>query len=448
MPRPDNPLSLIALLLHVPLLALAAYGLYRRYGGSPLRRYLLPALALKLAAGVALGLLYTYHYTYGGDTFLFHREAAAVADWARTHPLPYLGFLRSGRLPDAATAAQVSTLSQPRALVMVKLVSVLHLGTGNAYWLSGAWLSLFSFWGLWCLAHRLAASFPDTCRAAAVGFLFFPSVVFWSAGMLKETVAAGIIGFAGAFLLRHWPAERLSATPAGIGRSLGVAAGLALLWQLKFYYCAVLVLCGAAGWLAHVVARRFSIRTAAGQFLLFEGVLAGLAGVAFLLPGLSPGGLLAGLVGNHDAHLRANIADPALVYAALQPTPGSVLAHAPKALGVGLFRPFPWEADGPLQAWVGMENGLLLVAAGLAGLSLLRGRTRTGRHLVLLLATLHYIVILAVLLSLAAPNYGEISRYKVAFLPFFTYVVLAALLPGKAGKGLNTEARREESIGY
>jgi hypothetical protein len=208
------------------------------------------------------------------------------------------------------------------------------------------------------------------------------------------------------------------------------------------------VLCGAAGWLAHVVARRFSIRTAAGQFLLFEGLLAGLAGMAFLLPGLSPGGLLSGLVGNHDAHLRANIADPALVYAALQPTLGSVLAHAPKALGVGLFRPFPWEADGPLQAWVGLENGLLLVAAGLAGLSRRRGRTRTGPHLVLLLATLHYIVILAVLLSLAAPNYGEISRYKVAFLPFFIYVVLAALLPGKAGKGFPTETRREDGIEY
>jgi len=429
----------IALLLHVPLLALAAYGLYRRYWGSPLRRYFLPALALKLAAGVVLGLLYTYNYTYGGDTFLFHREAAAVADWARTHRLPYLEFLWSGRPPDAATAAQVSTLLQPRALVMVKLVSMLHLGTGNGYWLSGAWLSLFSFWGLWCLAHGLAVSFPATRKAAAAAFLFFPSVVFWSAGILKETVAAGIIGFAGAFLLRHWHTERLHVTVQGIGRGLGVAVGLAVLWQLKFYYCAVLALCGAAGWLAHAAARRFSIRTTAGQFFLFEGLLAGLAGMAFLLPGLSLGGLLAGLVGNHDAHLRANIADPALVYAALQPTLGSVLTHAPKALAVGLFRPFPWEADGPLQAWVGLENGLLLVAAGLAVLSLRRGRTRT--HVLLLLATLHYIVILAVLLPLAAPNYGEISRYKVAFLPFFVYVVLAALLPGKAGKGFTTEAQ-------
>jgi hypothetical protein len=52
----------------------------------------------------------------------------------------------------------------------------------------------------------------------------------------------------------------------------------------------------------------------------------------------------------------------------------------------------------------------------------------------LLLAVLHYIVILGVLLPLAAPNYGEVSRYKVAFLPFFAYLVLAALLPSKADK--------------
>jgi hypothetical protein len=210
-----------------------------------------------------------------------------------------------------------------------------------------------------------------------------------------------------------------------------LAAGLALLWQLKFYYCAVLVLCGAAGWLAQWTARRFALRTAAGRVLLFEAWVVALAGTAFLLPGLSPDGLLAGLAGNHAAHLRANIADPALVYEGLQPTLGSVGAHAPKALVVGLFRPFLWEAAGPLQAGVGLENALLLVGSVLALVALLRGRTRVGASLVLLLATLHYIVILAVLLPLAAPNFGEISRYKVAFLPFFGYVVLAALLPGK-----------------
>jgi hypothetical protein len=425
---------LIAYLFHVPLLALLAYGLYRQYGNGPLQKYFFPALALKLTAGVVLGLLYTYHYTYGGDTFLFHREASAVADWARTRPFAYLHFLGSDVLPDATTAARVSTLSQPRALVMVKLVSILHLLTGNNYWLSGAWLSLFSFWGLWRLVYCLAVSFPATRRAAAVGFLFFPSVVFWSAGIIKETVAAGIIGFAGAFLLGYWRIERLHITWRGIGRALGLVAGLGMLWQLKFYYCAVLVLCGAAGWLAHRATQRFSVRTIAGRVLLFEGVLAVLAGAAFLLPGLSLGGLLAGLVGNHDAHLRAHIADPALVYEGLQPTLGSLAAHAPKALGVGLFRPFLWEAGGPLQAWVGVENALLLVASVLAVAALLRERVRVRPSIMLLLAVLHYIVILGVLLPLAAPNYGEVSRYKVAFLPFFAYLVLAALLPSKADK--------------
>jgi hypothetical protein len=110
-----------------------------------------------------------------------------------------------------------------------------------------------------------------------------------------------------------------------------------------------------------------------------------------------------------------------------------VAIHAPKALGVGLFRPFLWEAGGPLQAWVGIENLLLLVASILALWALRRRRTHSGPS-VLLLTVLHYIVILAVLLPLAAPNFGEISRYKVAFLPFFAYVVLAALLPGE-GEG-------------
>lgn len=437
----NNTHYLTSYLFHVPLIALLAGLLYRRYGGSSLQRYFFPALAAKLAAGVALGLLYTYHYPYGGDTFLFHREAAVLADWAERSPLAYLRFLFAGPLPDAATAAQLTTLTQPRALVMVKTVSVLHLLTGNSYWLSGAWLSFFSFWGLWSLANNLSTLFPHTRKAAAVSFLFFPSVVFWSAGILKETVAMGIIGFTCAFVLRHWFVGRPTASWQLFLHGAGIFFGLGVLWQLKFYYCAVLVLCLAACLMSRWLSRRLAPASPIKQFLLLEAVLAGLAGAAFLLPGLSFGGLLTSIVGNHDAHLAYGLADPALVYTGLQPTLGSFLLHTPKALVVGLFRPFLWEAGNALQAWVGFENLLLLSATGPALWTMWRGKARIGPHFIVLLGTLHYIVILAVLLSLAAPNYGEIARYKVSFLPFWVYILLLALPPGI----LKPEKKREQN---
>jgi heme/copper-type cytochrome/quinol oxidase subunit 4 len=104
---------------------------------------------------------------------------------------------------------------------------------------------------------------------------------------------------------------------------------------------------------------------------------------------------------------------------------------------VGLFRPFLWEADNIWQALVGFENLMILLAAGLALWACTRGKARSRPHFILLLGVIHYVMILAVLLSLAAPNFGEISRYKISFLPFFVYILLLALHPG------NPEAVRE-----
>jgi hypothetical protein len=64
----------------------------------------------------------------------------------------------------------------------------------------------------------------------------------------------------------------------------------------------------------------------------------------------------------------------------------------------------------------------------------MRRKLRIRTHFLLLLGTLHYVGVLAVVLSLAAPNFGEMSRYKVAYLPFFLFVILVALPPSGRGK--------------
>jgi hypothetical protein len=421
-------------LLHSVLLLLLAYALYRRYSDSPLRKFFLPALALKLAGGVAVGLIYTWYYNYGGDTFLFHKEGSVLAGWAKRDITGYVQFLFTSRLPDAGVAGQLTFLTQPRALVMAKVVSLLHLATGSNYWLAGAWLSLFSFWGGWRLADRLALLLPQDANRAAVSFLFFPSVVFWTSGVLKETLSAGIIGLVCSCFLSYLYKLRPAPQRRMILEGLLVAAGLAVLWQLKFYYCAVLVLCLAVFLVSRAAAGRFQVKSLPGQLVLFEVVLTGLAGLAFLLPGLSVQGLLAAMVQNHDAHLSAGVADPALVFESLRPALSSILLHAPKALVAGLFRPFPWEADNLFGVWVGIENFSLLLATGWAFLRLLRRKERIRTHFLLLLGTLHYVGLLAVVLSLAAPNFGEMSRYKVVYLPFFVFVILLALPPSGRGK--------------
>jgi hypothetical protein len=56
-------------------------------------------------------------------------------------------------------------------------------------------------------------------------------------------------------------------------------------------------------------------------------------------------------------------------------------------------------------------------------------------YVLLITAVVLYIVLLAALLALSSPNFGALSRYKVAFVPFFVYLLLWAAQPAKpAGK--------------
>jgi hypothetical protein len=54
-----------------------------------------------------------------------------------------------------------------------------------------------------------------------------------------------------------------------------------------------------------------------------------------------------------------------------------------------------------------------------------------ARYVLLITAVVLYTILLAALLALSSPNFGALSRYKVAFVPFFVYLLLWAAQPAK-----------------
>ena len=67
--------------IHLLIIFFLCFWLWRKQDDQ-LRLYFWPALALKLAAGIALGLLYKYHYLVG-DTFGFFEAFGAVENRIR-----------------------------------------------------------------------------------------------------------------------------------------------------------------------------------------------------------------------------------------------------------------------------------------------------------------------------------------------------------------------------
>ena len=87
-----------------------------------------------------------------------------------------------------------------------------------------------------------------------------------------------------------------------------------------------------------------------------------------------------------------------------------------------------FEVNNLLQGFVAFENSVLFVL-------LLMGIWKTKFTNLIkqpyFLAALVFIISLAVLIAFSSPNFGTLSRYKVAYWPFFVMLVLGAFLKRK-----------------
>ncbi len=404
-------MNAVVFLIHVVLISSVCWLLWRKQ--AEFRTTFATALAFKLAAGIGVGLLYMHYYD-GGDTWVYFEDARQLTAVAQDDFPAYVKLIGStDYLPGA-----IFDLHEPRALFLVKIVSVFGLITSDNYWLISVYFSLLSFLGAWFLFRELTVSIPTSRISAAIAFLFFPSLVFWTSGVIKESLAMGSLYFVAAVCLRAWFGKRV---PVPLIVASVVALWVA--WNLKYYFAAVFVATAAAVLAFHFTQRRGfldrSFLTEAATFVLFLVVLLSVA--SLFHPNFSPNRLLSVIIENNAAFMSMSSPEDRFSFHDLEPTFVSLAVNSPWALISGLFRPFLWETTNVLQVFAGVENlAILLTALVAAGGAL---KFPNSEHRMLIFATLTYVLILAVFIAISTPNFGTLSRYRVGYLPFFIMVI-------------------------
>lgn len=401
--------------LLIPLLLWLLFRTWRRQDTHD--KWCLPlSLMLRIAGGSLLGALYAYHYALG-DTLNFYSDSVAVADLARQDVRGYLTFMWD----DASATRYLQSISsvQPRAVFMVKVASIAALLMNSNYWLMASLFSVFGFACSWYLYRVLVTLFPNARGAAALAILFFPTVVLWSSGLIKETLALGLLFLLFAFFLDFWNRGRTNWWKIPVTL---VAAWM--LWQLKYYYLAA----AAAPMVTCVLHRIVTSRLLKLKSWLSTTVLwlvifvVPLVALSFSRPNFYAERFLHVIVENYAAYEALSSPGERIEYSHLEPTWGSVLANAPWALISAWFRPFIWEAHNTLQLLASIENTLL---AGLFISAMWRWRRLppASTWSIVLLAALAYVVGLSVFLALSTPNFGTLNRYRTGFLPVLVYVM-------------------------
>lgn len=402
--------------LHIFLIFLLSKTIFHRLDFAPLKKYFVPGLIIKVAAGMAYGIVFQYHYGFG-DTFNYYYDGLVLLEWAKDSPLAYLNGLLTNRFPETVEQA-LAFVHQPRALFLAKIASIVLLLCGGNYWITSAYFSLFSFLGLFYLANACAKNWPSRTKHAAIVFLFFPSIVFWSSGLNKESIVMGCMGFViGLFIKYYFHAPKLHWHHLAIA----VLGGYAI-WTLKYYYAALLFPMMFSLLFVSYTNSYFKRKAWAQICIWAFSFIALLIAGSFMHPILHIDSFFQNLYYQHNAIVALSEPQGFIQFKALEPNGISFIKNTPLALFSGLFRPAIWDATNFRQWLVAIEN-LILLILGIGAVWNIR-RINRKKDQWLLWATITYIIVLATVLAFAAPNFGALTRYKIGFLPFLTFIIL------------------------
>lgn len=407
-------MSVLIYLVNGIVLLMLVFALLNATKEYPLKRFFWPALALKITAGIALGLVFKYYYGFG-DTLTYFKEGcryAAIVDMGFTHYIESL-------FDDTVAPFQSIFHNQPRALLISKISSGFALITNNNYWLTSIYFSLFAFSGIWILANTVERLYKN--KLAVIMSLFvFPSVVFWSAGISKESLAIGALTWLMSSFLTYvdkWSSITLK-------RLLFDVIAIAILWYMRYFYAGAFLLTAFSGIFCLIAINNFSRLYAkpyyqAVVFLFCAVVMTwtiSLTRSNFHLDNI--GRVIAK---DHAAYVNKSDPNQLIQYDNLDGSISSLLKNSPKAAFSGLFRPLPTDGVGWLAYISQVENVLILLLALIAIASL--KSSVTGKTRIVLFTAFSYVFILATLLALATPNFGSLVRYKVGFLPVFLLLI-------------------------
>lgn len=385
------------------------------------------AFGLKIIAGLLLWFVYTYYYTerQNADIYKYFDDGTILWSVFKESPADFFRILFSFRNEEARFDQWYGQMNNwygiyPTNLygdghIMIRfnaLVRFISMGSLPVHTLVMVFLS---FSGLMALYHVFSAELQER-RTLLFGLLFlFPSLLFWSSGVLKE----GLIVFAGGMALFHL--DRLLKHRIRLWSVLMLLLSLLILRYSKFYLFALMLpLMVAYTWVS-LTRGKYAVWKYAGVLLLTFGI--GLS-----LQYLNPYNNIPEILANkHNDFIRIAREQQAGSLFSTQEYDGSwmqlVWAMLPGFLQT-LVRPLPWETFHWLSLPAMLEN---LVIWTMLLLMLLRYR-RPSENNLLILCILFFILIFT-LAGIMAPVSGALVRYKVPALPFLIYIFLAMSRP-------------------
>jgi hypothetical protein len=421
------------------IILMIAWMLMPFFTNSAIRKYFIPALVVKMASAIFLGLLYHFYYR-GGDTFTYFTNGGIHiynAFWDKPILAWHLIFGETDYTDGVFKyASQIWMYNDPSSYVVVRITGFISLFVGGSYIATSLIFAALSFSGIWAMYVAFTKLFPGREWLLALAILFIPSAVFWGSGILKDTITFGFLGWASAAFIHLMYRKQKNITWILI-----FIFSLFVIYQIKLYVVMSL-LPAMIVWAYFVNIGKVEnpvLRYMIAPFIIAITIV--LAGLAVYTVGE-----------NNRKYAVENLAKTAQITAYdvgrytgrnagsgydlgdLDGTFLGMLKLGPAAINVAMFRPYLWEVKNPLMLLASLE-GLILLILTIIVLVKSRSNLLSVLNNPAIIFSLIFSLTFAFAVGISTYNFGTLFRYKVPLMPFYgIFLAIAWKGSGKTKK--------------
>jgi hypothetical protein len=396
----------------------------RKIEEFPEYKYYLKAILFKIFGGLALIFVYTVYYN-GGDTTNYFHDAVVINRLIFKNAQAGFEVLLNGAdlknlsYFDNETEFPVYVRDSATSFVS-QIAAVLAFFGARSFVPTTLLISWISFMGVWNLYRVFLFEFPNLSKEMAIAFFYIPTVIFWSSGLLKDTISLSALGF---FTFSFYQVFMRKKNILWNLMILFLSAKVLLIVKAYIFFA---VLPGALIWLAgsylskvdsklirSMVAPLILVITVVGAYVMLDSLDNSLG--KFSVDQILSRAVITqrDLKSDYYGGNTFDIGD-------FESTIPSILSVSHRALFAGLFRPFITEARNVLMLISSIENLFLLIftIALLIKVRLFGIFKYFYKHN-LLTFSLIFSLFFSLSVGLSTSNFGSMVRYKIPGLPFF-----------------------------
>ncbi len=169
----------------------------RRYQDPFFRKHIIRAFWVKVLATLCYSFFVLY-LSPGDTTLLYFPEAANIRQMILKDPSKISILFHAATDFDQTqltTNANLGYFDTEGNFMVTRIAAIFSFFTFGKFLATNLFFSMFALTGAWELFRFFYNQYPNLKRQIAIATLYLPSLVFWGAGILKDPLCTGSIGF-------------------------------------------------------------------------------------------------------------------------------------------------------------------------------------------------------------------------------------------------------------